>query len=371
MKSRGDYDNSFYMHEMDVNELERNIFTLGSKYQSDFYLYDLGLMYSQNNDYNYIKGGSKFDPMTSNFKVNAFTSHFTNQFNVIDTALAVGFGVDFDNNILQKESTSYSTPFGDHDISMVNRSAHLYVKSDTQWILGEVAARIDDNSYFGNHGSYNAGIGVKLADFVIGVRGGTAFRAPTLSELYMPYYGNKHLNEEKANNIEFSVKGRIADASMYLNAYYTKYDDLISYDYATSQYYNTSEAKIQGIELGGDYTFTYLTLKASIDLVDPKDEDTDKTLTYRAKQMYKLSASGAWQDLDYNAMYSFTSKRYTSTEPLGGYGLVNLGLGYTWLDHVRFGIQVDNVFDKHYEQSAGYPTPGAVVAGTVELKNFF
>ena len=56
---------------------------------------------------------------------------------------------------------------------------------------------------------------------------------------------------------------------------------------------------------------------------------------------------------------------------LGGYGGVNAGLGYTFWDKIRFGFNVNNLFDKQFEYQKGYVNDGRVWQGTIEIKNLF
>ena len=51
--------------------------------------------------------------------------------------------------------------------------------------------------------------------------------------------------------------------------------------------------------------------------------------------------------------------------------MLNIGAGVTLADRVRFMVKVDNLFDKEYENMAGYKTGGRIVYGGIELKNFW
>lgn len=374
----GEYDNSYYdwisgdpVKEKDVNDIERSIFSLGSKYNSSFYSYDLGLMYTNSNDYSYPIGDSKIGTTASPFKINALAFHFTNSFKLNDR-IKLGFGVDFDNNILSKNSAATGIPFSDSDKSLVNRAVYANTSMNYDVYLLDFSIRSDDNSIYGSHTSISMGTGVNISNASqIALRLGTAYRAPTMMELYYPMGGNSSLNEEKSQNIELAYKGNIDSFGYYINAYYTEIEDLIGYDMNTWKYFNVGEAKIKGLELGLHYKYENVIANISADLTDPQNSQTGETIRYRAKQTYKADVAGEYGNFDFSGGYNFLSKRYTSSSPLGGFGLVNIGAGYTWQKQVRFGVNINNLFDKNYQMSSGYATEGRVYLGSIELKNFF
>ncbi len=377
--NRGDYDNSYFsdwgdVHETDRNQVERNIFNIGSNYTGDLYRYDLGLIFSKNNDYNYPKGESLYGPSSSAFKVQAFDGHFVNYWNILE-GLRAGFGFDYDNNVLDSDSNTYGTKFGSRDISLVNRGYSLLSKYQDEIFSGEASVRIDDNSRFGTKTTFDVGLGVKFIPLLaVSVRGGTAFRAPTLSELYYPSTfgpaGNVNLKPEKSGNVEFDIKGGAESFAYYLNGYQNSVKDMIAWG---NGYENIAKARIRGLEAGVEYAFEkWLSIKASADLMDPKDRKTGKDIPYRSRQTYKALLRGEYQNFDYFGNYRFASHREASSgSRLPSYGTVDLGIGYTWNDRVRFGVKADNIFDKKVEAQRGYPSEGAVVTGTVVLKNFF
>jgi vitamin B12 transporter len=46
---------------------------------------------------------------------------------------------------------------------------------------------------------------------------------------------------------------------------------------------------------------------------------------------------------------------------VGGYTLVNLGVGYQWAQHWSMQLRLDNALDRHYELVSGYNTAGRSV----------
>ena len=118
-----------------------------------------------------------------------------------------------------------------------------------------------------------------------------------------------------------------------------------------------------------------LMVKTEAGLSRPKNEDTDRDLVNRSRQVYTLGLNGESHDFDYLAEVKHHSKRYInsySSDTLPGYGTLNLGFGYTFgNDKFRVGFKADNVFDKDYEAVAGYPAEGLVLSATFALKTLF
>ncbi len=380
LENKGEYDNSSNYfgpyREKDININKKNIISLGSNYLGDSYSYDLGLMYSNTDDYNRPKGATIYGYSSSVFKVKAFNGHFINYYNVIDS-LKLGFSFDYDNNVLDSDSMSYGVAFNNGDVSLVNRGYGLHANYDDGFWLSELSLRLDDNSVYDTKFNFNAGLGVKVSDaFVASVRGGTAYRAPTLSELYYPDTGygggNPNLDPEKSKQIEVDFKGTIENFSYYVNGFYSKIEDMIAWN---NGYNNINEARIRGIELGAQYRFAdWLLVKGSADFTDPEDTETGKTIAYRSKQIYKVDVSGNYSIFDYFANWRFNSKRRVSDyqKDLPGYGLVDLGFGVNLFEsHFRTGFKAENVFDRKFETSRGYPNKGAIYSVDFTLKNFF
>ena len=376
--NKGDYDNSYFMPEIDENENDKHLLSGGANYTDDFYSFDFGVMYSHDNDYNYPENTSKYGPTSSAFKVKSVNSHFTNEFTVAEP-WKVGFGVDYDYSRLDKDSNSYGANFGESNISLINRAAYLYTKVDNEFMLGELSGRLDDNSTYGNEGTYSIGLGGKLPlDSLLSVRYGTGFRAPNMQELYFPYYGNKELKSEKSNNWEVSLTNNNALGNVYVNAFYNKFRNWIGSKPPMYLYENLDKVTIKGLEFGTDLSFleTHHFI-ASASLTDTENRTTHKELDGKAKQIYKARYHGsekiAGHTIDGFGEYRFTSKRKFSNVPnQGGFGVVNIGVGFSVLnDMVRFGVGADNIFDKKYEYIYGYPTGGAIYSGTVEIRNLF
>lgn len=211
---------------------------------------------------------------------------------------------------------------------------------------------------------------------------GSAYRAPTASELYMDWshsgyayiLGNKDLRPETAVNFDIGLEAEKGRTSGKLSYFHNKVKDMIDYEYQgittglyTYKYYNVDKATIQGLEaeakqkLGDKFalrsTYTYL---------DAVNSDTGEFLTNRARHSAKLmlefddaAKSGVtatlWQEwlLDY---------RYELGDDVGTTHLntLNLVVNKKFNDSLSAYVGINNIFD---EQNTNLFTDGRVWRG--------
>lgn len=123
--------------------------------------------------------------------------------------------------------------------------------------------------------------------------------------------------------------------------------------------YNIDHAKIKGLEFATDYQFnqkagavfnvTTQTASKSGDQLDPDGTD----LTNLPKQTVNFG-------LRYNNLQGFRSSldtRYRKNKTLGNYAIVDFAMSYT-KNNRTVALAVNNIFDKDYQQTAGFPMPG-------------
>ena len=235
-------------------------------------------------------------------------------------------------------------------------TAHL---GDHRW---QLSARQDDHSEFGHKGTYALSYGYQITDALRAQASyGTAFKAPSLYQLYVPLYGNADLKPEEAKNREASLiwerGGHTLSATWYLN----KVENLIDFSAATWTYENVSSARLEGATLAYAGQFGDWSLRAAYDWLDAVNEDTDLRLGRRARNKATLAVSRNWGALDTGVEWVGVGRRYNTndeTEEMGAYGLVNLTARYAINKELSVEGRVDNLFDKQYESVRGYNTTG-------------
>ena len=237
----------------------------------------------------------------------------------------------------------------------------------------QLNARYDDNSIYGSKGTYAAAYGYQITpEWRARASYGTAFKAPTLYQLYAPFYGNTALRPETSTNRELGLVwergGQSVSATWYLN----RVNHMIDYVCSTSDcfsgaYQNVDRAKLQGVTLAYDGHFNFQgqwTLHAAYDWLQAIDANTGLLLGRRARNKAALALTYRWDAWQLGAEEQFVGARYDTnadTARLGGYSLVNLTLRYALNQTLSIEGRIDNLFNKHYELAQGYNTPGFTV----------
>ncbi len=222
--------------------------------------------------------------------------------------------------------------------------------------------RTDDNEQFGRHNTGSVAWGIQIdPDLRLFASYGTAFKAPTLNDLYWPdqgwYKGNPDLKPEESKTLEIGISGTHADVNWSANLYQTEIENLIAYDSSTASPNNVDEARIRGLELQASTLLAGWSLVSSLDLMDPKNREDDTLLNRRARQILNLSADrdfGAWSA---GASVKSVGERKDSDEHLGGYTLVDLRAAYALTPDWSIKARVENLFDKEYETAYEYNQP--------------
>lgn len=236
----------------------------------------------------------------------------------------------------------------------------------------QASVRNDNISSYGSKRTGSLGLDYDLSDnWSVGVAGNTGFRAPTFSDLYYPtadYPGaapasNPNLKPEKSRNIEAHIK--YANDTTQLNAtfYQNKIRDLIVLDTNYTPF-NTGRATIKGLTLSAEHVLGNTRIRASADFMNPRDDESHKQLSRRAKQAYSMGINHRLNAWDLGAEYQFVGKRYNDSENerrLGSYSLVNLTAAYDFTKNVGVQVRWNNVFDKNYTNAYGYNMPGSNV----------
>jgi len=225
--------------------------------------------------------------------------------------------------------------------------------------------RSDKDSAFGGYTTGSAAYGFSLSpQWRATASAGTAFRAPTLYQLFS-VYGVTTLQPETSRNLELGLSYDQGAAHFAVVVYRNRVSNLISFGAAglcTSAdgcYTNTEQAKNTGLTVSGGQQLGAVNMRASLDLQDPRNLSTGKLLVRRARQYGTMSADtyvAAWT-VGAEAQFSGSRDDVDGTR-LGGYSLINLyastPLSKDWTVLAR----VNNLADKNYQLANTYTTLG-------------
>jgi iron complex outermembrane recepter protein len=198
-------------------------------------------------------------------------------------------------------------------------------------------------------------------------------RFPTLKDRYSYRFGtalpNPALAPEKNWNygLDYSVKPS-DDLELMTSVYQSKLSDVIQQvDNVTPgvyQFRNSGKATYTGVECSVDWTAaSWLKAFAGYSYIDRKN-DSNPSLRFTDVPHNKISgylqffldkSTWAMVETEYNSRrYSTSDGKYTA----GAYGLLNLRAATTINDSMTIQAGVENLFDRSYAVSEGYPEPG-------------
>ncbi|MGL5499898.1 MAG: TonB-dependent receptor domain-containing protein, partial [Plesiomonas shigelloides] len=186
---------------------------------------------------------------------------------------------------------------------------------------------------------------------------GTAFKAPTLGQLYGAGYtvGNPDLQPETSRNLELAFSGQVQALNWRVSAYRNQIDNLIDYD--VNQYRNIEAATIKGIETEASFSTAAFMHTLSFDYLDPTRSD-GKQLPRRAKHNFRYALDFAIANTQIDVAYNYVGKRYddyANKRELPSYSLWDLAASYPITQSLTARGRIANLFDKKYETAYGYP----------------
>ncbi|MFZ6658416.1 TonB-dependent receptor domain-containing protein [Undibacterium sp. TJN19] len=254
-----------------------------------------------------------------------------------------------------------------------NSFAASYVfKQDAH--LASASIRNDRSSQYGSNTTGSIAYGYRVTDALrVNASYGSSFRAPSFNELYYPGFGIASNKPEKAKNAEIGVYFEQGDSQVSAVYYQNKATDLlvstnvcpveqITHPYGCS--YNVNKATLSGLSVGASTRFADLTLRASVDIQDPKDDTTGLRLARRSKQHGTLAAEYAWAGAKFGVESIFSGDRFddvANKKVLDSYNLLNLYATYDVAKNTTVIARWNNALNKDYELAKNYTTPGSNV----------
>ena len=229
--------------------------------------------------------------------------------------------------------------------------------------------RRDDNSQFGGSTTGFGGYGFALTpQWRVNAAYGTSFVAPSFNQLYFPNFGNATLQPERGRNTDLGVTWSDAGQTVKLVRFDNKIRGFISNTTIAS---SIPRARIDGYTLSYNGSFGPLSLNASLDAMDPRNELTGKRLARRSATLAKLGADyavGAWA---LGGSLVHTGKRFddsANTRELAGHTTADVYLDYAVNREWKVQTKLNNVTDKQYETIYGYNQPGRAVYVTLNYQ---
>ncbi|HEY4082922.1 MAG TPA: TonB-dependent receptor [Burkholderiaceae bacterium] len=229
----------------------------------------------------------------------------------------------------------------------------------------EASVRHDDNSVYGGNttgslgASYALNSKLKLRALV-----GTSFRAPAFNDLFYPGYGISTLQPERGRSAEIGLAWQAGGSSASATVYRNKVRNLIGYDPdpngtdCPAGYFgcagNTSRAKLQGATLSAGQRWGGLNLRANVDLLDARDENSGARLARRAAHQESLMADYDAGNWTVGASLVDVGARPDGSANLGAYALIDVRATWHFLPQWRLEAKVLNVADRDTQPVRDY-----------------
>jgi vitamin B12 transporter len=278
-------------------------------------------------------------------------------------------GVDFERTQVSNESN-----FG---VALDGATARTFavfaedrIAIDGERLVATAGVRWDDASSYGSALSPRVTAAWRvLPSLKLRAAAGSAFRAPSLGELYYPYSGNPDLQPERSTSWELGAEqtlapGVVAEAT----AFWNDIRDLIQYDAQTFTNQNVGHARTRGVEAAvrtavGERAF----LRAAYTYLDAEDLDAHEPLIRRPRHRASLTAGsgigagGSWSvtGMWVGARPDRSSADFTTPVEEPSYLRVDAAMTLppvVWA--LSPWIRVTNLLGREYAEVNGFPAPG-------------
>lgn len=258
---------------------------------------------------------------------------------------------------LKGDVLSYGNPYRENIDSTGYYLQHQY--SDNG-ISTQVGIRLEDNEKYGTHTVGQAAIRYQLLPLTsVYANIGTAFKSPTLNELYNAWSGNPNLDPEKSTSYEIGLDQKLAyglDAG--LSLYRTEVKDLIASG-SNGMLTNINKATYQGGELYLQWKQDDLFVKSSYSYVKPENGQTHQDLADRPRHGFTLT-TGLENEV-YGISASLVAKSdsvaWNTVDSTPGYATVDLNAYWNINPNIKVFTNIQNVGDVEYKaayQDHGY-----------------
>jgi vitamin B12 transporter len=318
------------------------------------------------------------------------TSQYAEMF--ANTNLGYGFtllnGADY-RYASMHESGTYGD-FRDTSVSQTSMYSSL-LYSGKSGVSAELGGRLNTDSRYGSNYTYTFNP-AWLIDPNWKLYGSiaTAFKAPTLYQLYSPY-GDASLLPETSKSYEGGIQFNNSLLNMRATYFHRNTKNGIDYNFFTNLYYNYDEEWGNGIEWEGSIKFAKVwSLSANYTWTKMKErtqthESYDDTTYHYAPRVPEHAVNITLGVRPISALYISVSGHYESNRyDIGGYdangnplpdvvlksfAILNGYAEYKVIDHLKFFVEGRNILDKKFVTIYGFNSiPAMFTAGaTVEF----
>jgi vitamin B12 transporter len=264
-------------------------------------------------------------------------------------------GVNWYQEQVDRSATAYEVT------SRINRAVFTGLHYQyNAWQL-EAALRRDLMNQYGSQNTWQLGAGYQLAShWRLRASRGTAFKTPSFNELYYPGYANPQLQPQESVADELALIYQHSDTTVQLAWFDRNITNLIQ---GVEQAQNVLLATISGLEFSLQQQWQQFSASLAYTWLDTKNHSTGLMLERRPENTINWRVSYTADTWSWFVTTDYQSSTYqgiyASVANLGGFTLWGVGSSYQMTPQLTIRAKLENLFDKHYQTSAGYATAGA------------
>lgn len=241
----------------------------------------------------------------------------------------------------------------------------------------QVGLRIEDHEQYGTHTIGQAAVRYQILPLTsIYTNIGTAFRSPTLNELYSSS-GNPDLKPEESISYEIGLDQKLTYGfSSGISLYRNQVDHLIDATGATGyKFKNLDKATFEGTEVYLKWAGEHLYVNATYNYVRAQDDSTNEDLSRRPRQ--KAAFTTGWQEPTFGFSTTLTANSSSDNSAydnvrIPGHFNIDMHGYYNVNEAVKLFANIQNVGDSKYRTAYGsgsyYINGGRLASAGVTFK---
>lgn len=290
------------------------------------------------------------------------------------------FGLD-----RQREHAALDNTYGPMTASATNDGAYgNYILDLTDDLTLTAGVRHDDHETFGGHTTWRTTASYRIPSTGTRFHGGygTAFRAPSLYQLYAPSdsfgntNGNPDLKPEESRGYDIGFEQSVLDDRVTFGSTFFNSRTQDAIDWQNGGYVNIASARSFGFEntLGAEIT-DEITLNVNYTYLQSRDNETGQTLVVSPRHSGNARLTYSPSEVKELDTWVAARSATASYDPqgskshVGGYILWDLGAAYAITDWASVYGRIENIADKTYQLRNGYEQAGR--AGYVGMRAKF
>lgn len=294
-----------------------------------------------------------------------------NDIHVTDkVTLTLGYDYTEERAKLEDGALFFPTPKVDKAYRTQSPYAQLQIEP-IENLFAIAGVRYNDHSVFGDKMTYSASLAyfIEKTQTKLKTSWGTAYRAPSIYELYEPTYGSANLAPEESQSWDIGFEQAVGQ-KMTVGAtfFQNRVTDYIGWDSTLNGGWGGYN-QISGIKIYGVETFVKiqpcdrLTLGAAYTRQHANNMEQDEaSLPYIPEDKISLTADfQATDKANVSLTGVYVGQRTTTNDGINdihGYTLINLSASYQVNKTFKIYGRIHNLLDQDYEETAGYATRG-------------